>query len=397
MEDRHLERVVDQLPEALDLALAEHVGGVLPGRHGGNPQTHLPAPGHSLGAQHRVAPGSVGVEREDHLVGVRGQNRQLVRRDRGTHDRHRLLDPRLVRRQHVGVPLHHHRAPPLCDRRPRAVDPVERSALVVELAVGRVQVLRLRVGRERPRAEALDPPAGIPHREGDPRPEAVVVPALPPLLDEPGGLKLRDGEPRLLPPGKNLIPRARREADAEGVEDLRAEPSALQVLPRLRRLRRAAQERGVEVRGAIEHVAQARPALPRLLGLRVRPLALDLDAVPLRERLHGLREGQSLLLLDELDRVSTDPAAEAVVHALLGIDRERRRALVVERTEAHERRPAAPQLRVRRDDLDEVGRLLHPLDRVVGEASASAHSRDSSGSASRLNVAMQYRSVIPAT
>ena len=124
-------------------------------------------------------------------------------------------------------------------------------------------------------------------------------------------------------------------------------------------------------------------------------LALQLDAIAVRQRLHGLAETEPFLLLHEPEHVAPRLAPEAVVELLPGVDRERRRALLVERAQPRVALAAAPQLGVRRNDLDDVGGVLDPLDRL-GREPAAGQSFDSSGSARRLKVAMQKRSVIPA-
>src|SRR5262249_18299401 len=108
--------------------------------------------------------------------------------------------------------------------------------------------------------------------------------------------------------------------------------------------------------------------------------------------LDRLGEPQALLFLDELDRVAADPAAKAVVELFLRIDREGRRALLVKRAEPHPARALAAEVGVGRDHLDDVGRLLDPLPALGRD---QRHS-DPSGIASSANLAMQYRSVIPA-
>ena len=136
----------------------------------------------------------------------------------------------------------------------------------------------------------------------------------------------------------------------------------------------------------------------RLLALRLRPrvllLALQLDPVAVGEQLHRLGEAEPLLLLDELDHVAADPAAEAVVELLLRLDRERRRALLVERAEADPAGALAAQVGVGGDHLDDVGRLLDPFEALGGDQ--RHQKRASSGIVSSVNLAMQKRSVIPA-
>ncbi len=170
------------------------------------------------------------------------------------------VDLRLVGREHVHVPLDHHRPPRLRDRRARPIDPVKRAALPIQLTLRRVQVLRLRVAAQRPRPEPLHPPPPVAHREHDPGAEAVVVAALPPLLDQPRGRQLGDAEPRPLPARQHLVPGARRVAHPERPQHLLAQTARRQVLTRLAGLLRLPQVAGVELRGPRE---QPPPACAR--------------------------------------------------------------------------------------------------------------------------------------
>ena len=111
-------------------------------------------------------------------------------------------------------------------------------------------------------------------------------------------------------------------------------------------------------------------------------LALELDPVAVGQQLDRLGEPEPLLLLDELDHVAADPAAEAVVELLLRVDRERRRALLVERAEPDLARAPAPQVGVGGDDLDDVGGLLDPLE-ALGVRSAPLRSATPRGSSAR--------------
>ena len=217
--------------------------------------------------------------------------------------------------------------------------------------------------------------------------------ALLALQNQPGGLDLLDRVARLLTSHQDRIPRTRRTADPELGQNLVAQPALGEVGPCSACLRRISQEARVEARGALQQLGQPCPSPTLILEPGVLLLAVELDAVAVGQRLDRLGEPQRLLLLDELDHVAPDPAPEAVVELLLGVDRERRRALVVKRAQAREPGPRAPQVGVGRDDLDDVRRLLDPLDAGPREP---AHSRDSSGSARRLKLAIAKRSVIPA-
>ena len=80
--------------------------------------------------------------------------------------------------------------------------------------------------------------------------------------------------------------------------------------------------------------------------------------------LDRLLEVERLGGLHEADRVTRGAAAEAVVQPVLGVHRERRRALVVERAEARVARSDPSQIGARANELDHVDRVLDPIDRV---------------------------------
>src|SRR5262249_12475345 len=141
-------------------------------------------------------------------------------------------------------------------------------------------------------------------------------------------------EPALAAGHQQLVPRARRVADPERAQRLLGEAAVGQVPARGRCLLRLPQVALVEAGRALQQLQQP---LARLAALgRARVLVLDgqLDADALGQRLHRADEVQALGLLDELERVAPDPAAEAVVDALVSIHAERRRALLVERAQA---------------------------------------------------------------
>ena len=125
-------------------------------------------------------------------------------------------------------------------------------------------------------------------------------------------------KPARWPRTQDLVPGARRVADAEGAQHLLAEPALGQVLARLApppRSPRGSWRRRPAVRSS-SSLEPAALLAPRL-GPRVLLLALELDPVAVGEQLDRLGEAEPLLLLDELDHVAADPAAEAVVELLL--------------------------------------------------------------------------------
>lgn len=99
-------------------------------------------------------------------------------------------------------------------------------------------------------------------------------------------------------------------------------------------------------------------------------VGLNLYATLVGEFLHRLHEGQSLLLLDELEHIARFAAPEAVVESLRRVDVETRCLLVVERTARLDARPRLlqryairgdqfRQIRARPDFLDDA--LIYPF------------------------------------
>src|SRR5207247_1911868 len=106
------------------------------------------------------------------------------------------------------------------------------------------------------------------------------------------------------------------------------------------------------------------PRASALLLGGIARLVGELDAEAVGELLDGLAEVESLFLLEKPEHVTAGLAAEAVVEVRRRIERERRRALVVERAETDPARAALAQLRIAARDLDDVCRRAHALDRV---------------------------------
>ena len=116
-------------------------------------------------------------------------------------------------------------------------------------------------------------------------------------------------------------------------------------------------------------------ALPVARGRRV--VVAQLDASASGESLDRLCEVEVLDLSHEGDDVAAGLAPEAVVEALLRVDRERRGLLRVERAEAHPPASNLAQGDVLAGDLDEVDGGPHLGDVLVEDA----HTRDGSRAA----------------
>ena len=129
----------------------------------------------------------------------------------------------------------------------------------------------------------------------------------------------------------------------------------------------------VERGRAVEWNELARAASSMRLGTRILVLVLELDAGTVCKELERGREVQALLELDETERVPAGITAEALEQLLAGRDRERWRALVVQRAEAsHPVVAGPPQFGVAAGELDEVRCITHALLGFLGEAAQSA-------------------------
>ena len=200
-------------------------------------------------------------------------------------------------------------------------------------------------------------PARVGEREE--QPAAEVVAAAP--ADETGGAELGRGEALLLRLARERG-RERREPEPELAAGLLAEPAPGQVLARRRAGVRVPEVALVERGGLLEQRVEPVAPLPVGVGLRRGLVVLERDVEALGEELDGADEVELLGLAHERDRVAARAAAEAVVDALLGVDREARRPLLVERAAPRVAAADLAQRRAQRDDVDDARGLLDRLD-----------------------------------
>ena len=250
----------------------------------------------------------------------------------------------------VEVALHENDAVAAADRLARHGEPVEETLLREERRLRRVQVLRLALGRERAAAEADGTAALVAHDEEEPVAEPVVrALALGARLQQPGldeqvlGMRAAERPARSSP---------RRRARGRARTPSRSPRERCGPRGTSRPRCRACQPLGVEaLRVGDRREEPLAPVLARTAPLAPR----DRDAEPAGERLDGLGEVEPVDLPDEVDDVAARAAAEAVVQALVAVDGEGRRPLVVERAEPLPGAPGLLQARVIADDLDDVG------------------------------------------
>ena len=386
--------------QARDAHLVELHPGVRGGKLAGEP------------LQRRDAQRARALTRRVHVVGqhdllgrVARQERHLARRQRGAEAGDHVLEAGLVGHERVRVALHDHRDPGLADGGLRAVQRIERPALVEQRGGGRVEVLgtvgvrdragraprpgrglcavrelgglsgglggahrrrtgcgvtcprRLRRGsRRRGRswedaaAEAGRVAGGVPDREEHPAPEAVV--------DTPAALAGR-GEARLDQLGRadlalalqgpdQGIPVRRREAELGALDRLVGEATAAEVGKRRRARLAVEEDRVVEGERRVQHVVEA-----LAMGILARRPLVDLHPGALGQPPERLRERDPIPAHDERKDVTALATAEAMPGFAPGRHDEARRLLPVERAETLERRAGLLELDRLADDVDD--------------------------------------------
>src|SRR5262249_1257209 len=125
-----------------------------------------------------------------------------------------------------------------------------------------------------------------------------------------------------------VVPAFRRIAEREPLRDLGIEAASLEIRPRLR-ASGLGERLDVEARREVHGPEELFPP-----GLSRGALVRERDVGLLRQRAHGLGKRGLVLTNEKAERVTADPATEAVEDSLLRIDHERRRLLAVEGTQA---------------------------------------------------------------
>ncbi len=272
-----------------------------------------------------------------------------------------MLDAGEPQAQRVEVPLHEQRVLRLANGMARFVEIVQHPPLVEHLRLGRVEVLRLAIAQHAS-AEPDHAPAQVVNREQQTPPEPRAQrPALT-LERQAGGFERLGSNPQPLHGLEKRRPRG-REPQPPGLEGFELEPPAREVAPRPIGLARLAQLSGVPLLGNRHGLEEW---LARV-GSRLRSFG-DRDADASRHLANGRRVVHPQLLHEEREDVPGFVAHEAVVHLLLGDDREVAMRAPVERTRSAVVGSRAPELDVLAEDLDQVGAVSHLLDDLVGDA-----------------------------
>ncbi len=279
---------------------------------------------------------------------------------------HHVGDARLVQTDHIGVALHQIAEALLHDALLRVRDAVERAALVVEHALRTVEVLReLLVALERARTETDGLAAEAEDGEGDttreeiPRCAGAIIAPLDParflqhFRVEAVGLCSVCERIALLGHVTELEGLDGGIAEAAFVEVREADAFAFVGVPQLVH---APVERPLLHHGDAFTLALLDLLFGCLLFFR------QVDGVALGQPPDRLHVAEVLVLLQEFDGITRLATTEALVDTQVGTDVERRRLLVVERTESQIARTLALERHEIAHDLLHAHGVLHGLD-----------------------------------
>ena len=279
----------------------------------------------------RPAPGLVAVEAEKgHLLRVGNQLPQLLHLcfgQGGAERRHRALEAGADQRDDVHVAFGDDHRLAVRRRLPRPRQAVEQRALVKQRGVGGVDVFRAVALQDAP-AEGDHPAPPVGHREDHPVAEEAVgrAPVLRPL-QQAGGHHVLFREALLQQLAAQRAGIAGGEAQAEARHAVGVQPAALEIL------------QSGPARGGVELLLEPACGLLHQIVQRLAPLVALL--VLFRgagnrhprlagQRLHRLREGEVVVAHHEADDVAVRPTSEAMEEALLVVDVEGGRLLIVE-------------------------------------------------------------------
>ena len=275
-----------------------------------------------------------------------------------------VLNAVLVQADYVGIALHHVDVVELADRLPGLVDAVKDVRLMVDLALGAVDVLGgLDVLLEDAAGEGDRLALQVMDGEHDAVPEEIAsVTDQPQLLQlfffvagSGGGLQ----EP---------IPFEGGEAEAELVHDLLAEAPAFEI----------AQADGLTdfrpvklllkvLLGELIDEDEGLALLTLFADLLAHLLLFEFQVVLGGQAADGVGEGQLLQRHEKLHRVTALAAAEALVDVAGGVDVEGRRLLVVEGAQADHVLAAAAQIDVIPHDVLDAGGINNFSNGLLGD------------------------------
>ena len=301
--------------------------------------------------------GDVGGEAVDELDLGNGEGRSRTRHD--------ILHAALAQTDHVGLAFDKQGLALLAHGALRQVDAVEFVGLVVDFGVGRVDILHahaMGAGVEDAAREAHYLAAHGDPGEDDTAGKAIGQRAVGALIAE---ARLEEDvflESLALGSIGHGVATGEAEAQAKLADGVVAETALAEVL----------ESDGLTIRVVEEGVLEVfgRPLVGQEEGVALRGLAtllvgqfavVDLDMVAVGQPAQGLGIGLLLMLHDEVDGIARLATGEAFIDSLRRTDGERRRLVVVERTQSRIARAALAERHKLGDDIDDVGRIHDPV------------------------------------
>ena len=283
---------------------------------------------------------------------------------------HHVVDARLPRRQAVGVALDDHGPPRRGHCLAGGVDTVEHRALGKQRGLGGVDVFRGVGGGpgQHPAAERHAPAERIADRKDHAVAKAVVVSGLILTLDGQahfGQVAGGNARGRSLP--QEPVPGGGREAQFESRDRVGSQAAAGEVVAGRPSLGAPLEAGGESFRRPCQRLEERR----LVVGGEAAATARDRDARPVGELLERFAKLELLHLHDEGERVAADVAHPAAKRLAFRVHLEAGPRVLVPGAEARHGLATAPQGNVRPDQIDDIGRVAHPLFEVVVERRTS--------------------------
>ena len=274
---------------------------------------------------------------------------------RGAKRRNAICKARARHRDHIDIAFNRNHRAFVMHGFARAMMIEEHTAFVKERRIRRVQIFCGHIFFERASAKSNHPPALIMNGKHHTIAKAIITLALVTLDHQPCGnqrLGVVIGEGFL-----QVLPSARRVADAEFLRHFAGHAAFLQVFDGARRVLQLL----TIILRCLKHDLVQIIALFRLVARLFEFGFRHLHAGHLREVFHRIDETQAAVLDQEADRGAVCAAAEAVIELLGLADRERRRFFGMKRTAGDVIRAGALELHIALDHIDDVNAVEQVL------------------------------------
>ena len=289
--------------------------------------------------QRRLLARFIAIEGEDDLATgaeVRKQaprNLDVVRAKGCAARGNRGRDPRQVARHNIRIALNHHELLLLSDLPARQIHAIENLRLLIDRSLRGVEILRPRIiliefaGTETDRRASQ-----VTDRPDQPPPEPVINTALT-FREQAGLFELILREATVAHQPQQVIPPLRSVPHTELLSMFSAEPPARELLPRRLRLR-GLQLLAEKLLRNLVGIQKTLPA-PHLLLARPRTavLIMQRDTHTASQILDRLSKRRRIHLHQKRDDIPRLAATKTVEGTHLGAHMERRRALIMERTQ----------------------------------------------------------------